>query len=117
MSQRYDDWHWWCATVGGRNIAFSEFERLPAAAQGELLSLMEAWLLGNTASKEVGSLGQGLLELRYRSGNNHFRVLFYIDGRVSVAVHCFYKNQQKCPKKDLDLARSRKRSGAHVAIE
>lgn len=98
-------------------MAWSEFEQLPQAAQGELLSLMDAWLRGETRAKEVGSLGHGLLELRCRAGNNHFRVIFYVDGRVSVAVHCFYKNQQKCPKKDLDLARIRKRTGVHVPID
>lgn len=32
-------------------MAWSEFEQLPQAAQGELLSLMDAWLRGRDQSK------------------------------------------------------------------
>lgn len=113
MPQKYDDWHWWCASMGGRLVAWEEFERLPPRIQGELLEIMAAWLEGETRYKEVGSLGHGLLELRCREGNNQYRVIFYVDGRLGVALHCFYKNQQKCPPSALELARKRMRSGSH----
>lgn len=113
MPQQYEDWHWWCASAGGRLVALEEFEKLPLAIQGELLTIMTAWLDGKTGPKEIGSLGSGLLELRFRAGNNHYRVLFHVVGSTCVALHCFYKNQQKCPKVKVDLARGRMRKGAH----
>lgn len=115
MPKRYDDWHWWCASADGRLTAFEEFTKLPGLVQGELLAIMEAWLAGTTGRKDVGSLNSGLMELRFRSGSNHYRVLFHVAGRVCVALHCFYKNQQRCPKSKVDLARGRMRTGTHRA--
>lgn len=113
MPQQYEDWHWWCASTEGRLVAFEEFVALPALVRGELLSIMQDWLAGTTTRKQVGSLGSKLFELRFRAGNNQYRVLFHVAGRICVALHCFYKNQQRCPKNKIELARDRMRTGAH----
>jgi len=113
MPRTYADWHWWRASDGGRPIVWEAFGSLPGTAQAGLLSVMQAWLDGSARYKEVAPIGDGLYELRHRELNNHYRVLFCIEGDVCVALHCFYKNQRKCPPSDLNLARKRMRSGCH----
>ncbi|WP_282005978.1 type II toxin-antitoxin system RelE/ParE family toxin [Propioniciclava sinopodophylli] len=113
MPHQYDDWHWWRASADGRCATLKEFEKLPPSAQGALLEIMKSWREGRTGRKEVNSLGGGIFELRHREGNNHFRVLYYVDGRVGVVLRSFYKNQQKCPPSELETARQRMKTGCH----
>lgn len=65
-------------------------------------------LQGETRFKDVDDLGDGIKEIRHRVGSNHFRILFFIKGRICVGLTCFYKNQQKTEKKDLDRAKQRR---------
>lgn len=69
---------------------------------------MKRFLEGESRYKDVKDLGHGIKEIRHRSGNNHHRVLFFIDGSVCVVLTCFYKNKNKVEKHDLDRAKQRK---------
>lgn len=106
----YDDWVWWPNEPGRRSQAKKEFSTLPPNVQGELLLRIERLLAGDTRYKDVDDLGGGIKELRYRERNNHYRVLFCIDGRACIGLTCFYKNQQRTEKVDLDRAKARKKS-------
>ena len=57
----------------------------------------------------MDSLGDHILELRHRRGNNHYRVLFTLWGRHCVGLTSFYKNQQQTPKADKNERSSGKR--------
>lgn len=100
-------WLWWRSEAGARPKAKEEFEGLPTQGRAGLAVRIDRYLKGETRFKDVDSLGDGLLELRYRFGNNHFRVLFILWGPHCVALIAFYKNQQSTPKADLDRARKR----------
>jgi phage-related protein len=71
---------------------------------------MERVLTGETRFRDVDDLGDGIKELRHRVGNNHYRVLFFIRGRVCIGLTCFYKNQQRTERVDLDRAKARRDS-------
>jgi len=49
-----------------------------------------------------------MYELRYRKGNNHYRLLFFLWGPHCVGVSAFYKNQQATPKSDVETAKTRR---------
>jgi phage-related protein len=107
----YADWVWWPNQKGRRSRAEEEFfSELPPKAQAEMLARIQRLLTGETRFKDVDDLGDGIKELRYRDGSNHYRVLFFIDGTVCVGLTCFYKNQQKTEKTDLDRAKRRRDS-------
>lgn len=105
---RYDDWIWWPNRKGERSRAEEEFADLPPEVQGELADRIKRFVEGRSRFKDVGDLGDGIKELRYRFGSNHYRVLFFIEGRTCVGLTCFYKNQQKTEKNDLRRAKRRK---------
>ena len=107
----YDDWVFWPNVEGRRSAARKEFDELPAKAQGELADRMKRVLDGTTRSQDVNNSIRGAIrELRVRLGNNHYRILFFTHGRVCVALTCFYKNQQRLEKDDIDRAESRMKS-------
>lgn len=110
-SNTYDSWHWWCASDGGRSAAEEKFFDLPGDVRIAIATIMRKWLRGECTRREHAPI-DGLHELRYRNGNNHYRILFTTEGRRCVALHAFYKNQQQTEKKDLDVAKKRARSGS-----
>ena len=107
----YDDWVWWPNTEGRRSPALKEFRKFPPAVQGEMAALIQRFLKGESRRHDMTNMGQGLKELRYRTGNNHYRILFFVaDGRLCVALTCFYKNQNKTEQTDLERAKTRRDS-------
>lgn len=104
---RYDDWVWWPNQAGRRSRAEEEFLALPPRVRGELADRIKRFVSGETRYKDIDDLGGGLRELRYREKNNHYRILFCVEGRLCIGLTCFYKNQQKTEKRDLDRARER----------
>lgn len=106
----YIDWVWWPNEVGRRSRAEEEFMDLPPAVRGEMASRIKRFLEGESRFKDVDDLGGGIKELRHRVGNNHYRVLFAIEGRVCIGLTCFYKNQQRTERVDLERARKRLQS-------
>lgn len=107
---KYGPWAWWPNEPGRRSPAQKEFRSLPPGAQGELVDRMKRFVEDRTRFKDVDDLGEGVKEIRVRIGNNHYRVLFFVHGRTPVALTCFYKNQRRTEKQDLDRAKQRKRS-------
>jgi phage-related protein len=106
----YTDWVWWPNEPGRRSRADEEFFKLPPVVQAEMLTRIKRLLTGETRYKDVDDLGDGIKELRYRVGNNHYRILFFIAETVCVGLTCFYKNQQRTEKVDLDRAKKRRSS-------
>lgn len=100
-------WLWFRTEPGARRSAREEFEKLPTAGRAGLAVVIERFRTGTSRRKDVDSLGSGLYELRYRFGNNHFRVIFTWWGPHCVGLTVFFKNQQKTSKTDLDRARNR----------
>lgn len=107
----YEDWVWWPNVKGRRSRAEEEFFDLPADAQGELLDRIKRLLEGATRSQDVDHILQhGLRELRVRRGNNHYRILFFVSGNTCVGLTCFYKNQNRTERADIERARKRMNS-------
>src|SRR5258706_15375202 len=71
----------------------------------DVLKVQYCWPVGKPL---VGSLGNGLWEVRSRLGDRIARVMFVVDGRTMVLLHGFMKKTQKTPKHDLNVAAKRK---------
>jgi phage-related protein len=71
----------------------------------DVLKVQYCWPIGKPL---VGSLGNGLWEVRSRLGDRIARVIFYIAGQAMVLIHGFIKKTQQTPKHELDLALKRK---------
>lgn len=58
--------------------------------------------------KPMPSVGAGVREIRNRTADGAFRVLYVVENATDVYVlHAFQKKTQGTPKKDLSKARSR----------
>lgn len=102
----YDGWAWVSPA------AEREFKDLSPRARGALFVRIDRLLDGQTRSGagDVKVVGNGIFELRARQGNNQYRVLYFVNDRVCVGLTCFYKNQKKLEKVDLDRAVARKKA-------
>ncbi len=56
----------------------------------------------------VRKLNKDLWEVRSRLHNRIARTIFTVDDNMMVLLHGFIKKSQKTPKKDLEVAKSRK---------
>jgi phage-related protein len=83
-------WIWFRSERGGRLKALEEFDALPAVPRAALAKRIDRYLSGESRFKDVDSLGEGILELRHRHLNNHYRVLFMLWGPHCVALTAFY---------------------------
>lgn len=57
----------------------------------------------------VGTLGNGLWEIRSSVFSVDYRVIFFVRRSSMVLLHAIQKASQKTPKPDIDLALARKR--------
>ena len=74
-------------------------------ALGEDIKTVQfGWPLGMPLVRHIDS---ELWEVRSVLSNGIARILFLLDGNAMVLIHGFIKKQQKMPKPDLDLARTR----------
>lgn len=103
-------WQFFRASADGRPIFQKEFDKLPRDARAALAVLMRRYLLGQLRSGDIKPVHDGISELRWRDGNNHYRVLFFRWGCHPVALTAFYKNQQRTPKSKLELAKNRRKA-------
>ena len=82
---------------------------VPEAARktigADIKTVQATWPIGRPL---VGSLGDGLWEVRSTFNKVEYRTIFMIDGSMMVLLHGFEKHTQKTSKGDLDLARQRK---------
>jgi len=86
------------------------FEGLPAHAKDQCLARL-------TLLREMGhelrrpaaeNLGGGIYELRSKSRNVNYRVLYFFHGKLAAVIsHGIQKQQEKVPTKEIALARAR----------
>lgn len=107
-------WIWFRNDVYGRPKAREEFDALPPVPRAGLAKRIDRYLGGESRFKDVDSLGDGILELRHRHLNSHYRVLFMLWGPHCVALTAFHKKQRATPKGELDRARIRARRWKEV---
>jgi phage-related protein len=67
----------------------------------DVLKVQYCWPIGKPL---VGSLGNGLWEVRSRLGGRIARVIFVVRDEKMVLLHGFIKKTQKTPKHELDVA-------------
>ena len=72
----------------------------------DVLKVQYCWPIGKPL---VDHLGHGLWEVRSRLGDRIARMLFCVDGQAMVLLHGFIKKTQKTPKREIDVAMTRKR--------
>ena len=72
------------------------------------LHLLEEY--GNLAREPLSKeLEDGIFEMRTIEGNNIVRILYFFDkNKIIIATNGFVKKQQKTPKKEIRLAKSRR---------
>ena len=71
----------------------------------DVLKVQYCWPIGRPL---VGTLGDGLWEVRSRLGDRIARLIFCVRDQTMVLLHGFIKKTQKTPKHELDLALKRK---------
>lgn len=72
---------------------------------GDVLKVQYCWPIGKPL---VGSLGNGLWEVRSRLGDRIGRVIFYTEEQTMILLHGFIKKSRKTPKYELDIALKRR---------
>ena len=70
----------------------------------DVLKVQYCWPMGKPL---VGSLGNGLWEVRSRLDGRIARVIFCVEGSTMVLLHGFIKKTQKTPTHELRLALKR----------
>ena len=75
-----------------------------------VLQLIEEESAISTKFYKQLSNSDGIVEIRAQHGNNNFRLLgFEHNGTFVVLTNAFRKKDQKVPKKEIELAQSRKK--------
>ncbi len=72
----------------------------------DILKVQYCWPIGKPL---VGTLGNGLWEVRSRLVGRISRVIFCVEDQTMILLHGFIKKTQKTPKHELDLATKRKK--------
>lgn len=104
-------WRFFRASADGREVFRKELEKLPRDARASLVALMRRYVTGEMrGGGDIKPVRDGIYELRWRQGNNHYRVLFFRWGPHPVALKAFYKNQQQTPQSDIDRALDRRKT-------
>ena len=70
----------------------------------DLKTIQFGWPLGMPLVKHVEG---DIWESRGKLKNGIARIFFVLDGKSMILIHGFQKKQQRTPKPDLDLARTR----------
>jgi phage-related protein len=70
----------------------------------DLKTIQFGWPLGMPLVRHIDG---DIWEVRCKLSDGIARVLFVLDGNAMILIHAFLKKQQKTPKPDLDLAKSR----------
>jgi phage-related protein len=100
-------WQFFRASTDGRCILEKELDRLPRYARAAMIVLMSQYVSDAVPAGAVKRVRDNIFELRWRQGNNHFRILFFRWGPHPVALSAFYKNQRKTPKAKIETALDR----------
>lgn len=97
-SEKGSRWLFFRTSAEGRPVFRKELDKLPDQAVAALIVLMDQYVAGQLAAHNLKLIRDDIYELRWRQGNNHFRVLFFRWGPHPVALTAFQKKQQKTPK-------------------
>lgn len=96
-------------TDAGNEPVREWLQALPKAERkiigADILKVQYCWPIGKPL---VGSLGDGLWEVRSRLGERIARVIFCRDGCTMVLLHGFIKKTQKTAHHDIDVAMKRR---------
>jgi phage-related protein len=95
-----------------RGSTLDELRTFPATARREAGHQLDLVQRGREPDdwKPMGTVGQGVQEIRIRDAAGAFRVLYVAKFADAVYVlHCFQKKTQRTSKADLDLAAKRYR--------
>lgn len=93
------------------SVPFAEwFASLPRQAKDQCLA--KVTLLGDRGHElrrpAAENLGGGIYELRAKSNNVNYRMLYFFEGRrTAVLTHGFSKQQPEVPQREIALARNR----------
>lgn len=109
-SWQHSRWLFFRASAEGRQVFRKELEQLPEQAAAALIVLMQQYIDGQLAVHNLKPIRDGILELRWRQGSNHFRVLFFRWGPHAVALTALQKKQQKTPKTRIAKAIERQKN-------
>jgi|TARA_R110002167_G_C12702382_1_gene653731 phage-related protein len=85
---------------------------MPPKIQARTLKLLEMIeeYGANLGAPHTTSMGDGLFEIRAKAQEGIGRSLYcYMEGKEVQILHAFVKKSQKTPKKDLEIARKRKK--------
>lgn len=99
--------------VGASYAAFSKFPKSANIGLGFQLQLVQ---YGNEPHdfKPMPAIGPGVRELRLRTTDGQFRVIYVLFNPEFVHIlHCFTKKTQKTSGKDIALARKRYKEMRH----
>jgi phage-related protein len=91
-------WLFFRTSAEGRPVFRKELDKLPDQAVAALIVLMDQYVAGQLAAHNLKPIRDDIYELRWRQGNNHFRVPFFRWGPHPVALTAFQKKQKKTPK-------------------
>ena len=95
-----------------RGSALTDLRTFPVSARREAGYQLDQVQHGGEPDdwKPMGTIGQGVREIRIRDENGVFRVIYIAKFADAVYVlHCFQKKTQKTSKADMDLAAKRYR--------
>ena len=96
-------------TDSGNEPVREWLQALPKAERkaigADVLKVQYCWPIGRPL---VGSLGNGLWEVRSRLGERTARVIFCVHGSKMVLLHGFVKKTQKIPRHEIEIAEKRR---------
>jgi len=92
-------WRWYCTPGSGRKVVREDLDQLAEQGRAALMEAIGRFRRGEGLPDEVKKLTacEGLWEIRVRVVRDHFRAIFFYDGRVCVCVTVVQKNQQLLP--------------------
>lgn len=99
-------------TASGGTPIEDFLERLPSRLRQKVATFLGVLQKEGPKLREpyTKPLGHGIYELRCRLGTDAVRLLyFYHQGQIIIVTNGFIKKDQKTPRKELKLARNRKR--------
>lgn len=89
-------------------MSLLEFKALSKQGQGALAAKLKRLKKAEISLKDLRHIEGEIYEIRAQVGNGHFRAMVIQDSPVHyIVLSCFYKNQNKTPKQELDKARQR----------
>lgn len=91
-------------------VSKREFKSLSKEGQAALATKIKRLAKAEIGLQDLRHVQGEIYEIRTQVGNNHFRAMVIQDSPVHfIILSCFYKNQNKTPKKEMEKAQQRLR--------